>query len=370
MNNVENFEDFLGRMQGLLDDAKKKGHIIVRVEDLENAFPELKESEDELTWLTNYISDEAYSLSMDIRDYEDSIKLKKLRKALAWLEKQGKQEPKDKYTFNSTPRLLDMIEPTNKAKVYCHKLIDTLVKEGYTTDAKIVSDCLKQMNGKKVAMATMDEQKPIERKDFISIPFGAYDSELVSETITIPDGYVAIIEDNKIHIKREGKSAIEAIKEEKIDNVNKVEPKFKVGDWVINKFGDSWHIDSFDKKNYQVSDGKGNHNYFPISKQEEMRLWTIEDAKDGDVICYKDEISLYKHDIKNCTKQETTFGGFVYHCCYDGKRFITDSFYFLTKQDKIDVYPATKEQRDLLFQKMKEADYEWDSENKKPIKKK
>lgn len=46
----------------------------------------------------------------------------------------------------------------------------------------------------------------------------------------------------------QGKSALEAIKEEKVDN----EPKFKVGDWVVNKFGDSYHIDSLDKKNYQV----------------------------------------------------------------------------------------------------------------------
>lgn len=144
---------------------------------------------------------------------------------------------------------------------------------------------------------------------------------------------------------------------------------FHKGDWVVNKFGDSWHIDSLDKKNYQVSDGKGNYNYFPISKQDEMHLWTIQDAKDGDIICYRDEISLYKNEIENCNKQDTTFGGFVYYCCYDGKRFITNSFYLLTGQDEIDIYPATKEQRDLLFQKMKEAGYEWDTK-KKELKKK
>lgn len=65
---------------------------------------------------------------------------------------------------------------------------------------------------------------------------------------------------------------------------DKIEPKFKVGDWVVNKFGDSWHIDSFDKKIYQVSDEKGNYNYFPISKQDEMYLYTLQDVKDGDVL--------------------------------------------------------------------------------------
>lgn len=69
-----------------------------------------------------------------------------------------------KYTFKSIPRLLDMIEPSQKAKyycqmrIYCQMLIDTLTKEGYNTDAKIVDECLKRMNGEKVGMATMDEE--------------------------------------------------------------------------------------------------------------------------------------------------------------------------------------------------------------------
>lgn len=74
---------------------------------------------------------------------------------LDWLEKQGEQK---EYTFKSLPRLLDMIEPTSKAKAYCQKLIDALVKEGYTTDAKIVGECLKAMNGENVPMAIMDEE--------------------------------------------------------------------------------------------------------------------------------------------------------------------------------------------------------------------
>ncbi len=97
-------------------------------------------------------------------------------------------------------------------------------------------------------------------------------------------------------------------------------------------------------------------------------MWSIKDAKNGDVICYKDEISLYKHDIKNCTKQETTFGGFTYYCCYDGKILVIDCLYSLTEQDKMDIHPATKEQRELLFSKMKEAGYEWSDKDRKLIK--
>ena len=46
MSETEKFEDFLDKMQGLLDNAKKQGHIIVRTEDLENTFSELNESKD------------------------------------------------------------------------------------------------------------------------------------------------------------------------------------------------------------------------------------------------------------------------------------------------------------------------------------
>lgn len=45
------------------------------------------------------------------------------------------------------------------------------------------------------------EQKPIEREEFISIPFGT-DSELIEEIIRIPKGYVATIEGQKVYIKK------------------------------------------------------------------------------------------------------------------------------------------------------------------------
>jgi hypothetical protein len=70
------------------------------------------------------------------------------------------EEPasKDKFTFTSLPRLLDRIKPTDRAKWYSSRLADALEKEGYITDAKIVRESIKIMNGEKVPMATMDEE--------------------------------------------------------------------------------------------------------------------------------------------------------------------------------------------------------------------
>ena len=54
---------------------------------------------------------------------------------------------KDCIVFKSIPRLLDMLEPTDRVKWYADKLADALEKEGYSTDAKIVRESIKIMNG-------------------------------------------------------------------------------------------------------------------------------------------------------------------------------------------------------------------------------
>ena len=80
-----------------------------------------------------------------------------VKKAVEALRRQ--EEPvSDRFAFKAIPRLLEMIEPTDRAKAYTAKLADTLEVEGYSTDAKIIRESLKIMNGEKVPMATMDEE--------------------------------------------------------------------------------------------------------------------------------------------------------------------------------------------------------------------
>ena len=85
MDNAKKFEDFLSRIQGLLDNAKKQGHIIIRVEDLENTFPELKESEDErireaLIALLKFGLKDDSAIAPGFNETKEQ--------AIAWLEKQ------------------------------------------------------------------------------------------------------------------------------------------------------------------------------------------------------------------------------------------------------------------------------------------
>ena len=87
------YDEALNRAKLLKYNPKKVLFECENIPVSDYIFPELKEDEDELTWLKNYISEEAYYLSMDIRDNKDSIKLQKLQKSLAWLEKQAADKP-------------------------------------------------------------------------------------------------------------------------------------------------------------------------------------------------------------------------------------------------------------------------------------
>lgn len=254
------------------------------------------------------------------------------------LEKLREQKPKDKYTFNSIPRLLEMIKPTGRAKAYCQKLIDSLLQEGYATDAKIVSDCLKQMNGEQVAMAVMDEQKPVE--------WSREDEQSLNACLGyIPDEFLRRWLMDVIHVKYD-KPADKA--------EPKYVPKFHEGDWVIGGLtkNEPRQIAEVTEEGYKTTYG----GWIGSSFEKDLHLWTIQDAKDGDVICSGQIILLFK-------KWEDSDWNFVIAYAgidVSGKLQITNGHWLIAN----DSHPATKEQRDILFQKMYEAGYEWDSERK------
>jgi len=141
-----------------------------------------------------------------------------------------------------------------------------------------------------------------------------------------------------------------------------VEP-FKVGDWIasIDDEGDvsTEKIVSFTRNKVLLVDTNGCHAEYPKSELNGYHLWTIADAKDGNVLAYQDEIF-----IARIARGLSVNVAIDYDCCYDGNSFILDSFYSLTVEELKRVYPATKEQRDMLFKKIKEAGYQWDADKK------
>lgn len=139
---------------------------------------------------------------------------------------------------------------------------------------------------------------------------------------------------------------------------DKVEPKFKVGDWITNEEY-VWQIDEVKRENYLLIDSEGNLFAEEIAKiDSEFHLWATTDAKDGDVLAFdNDNIVIFK-DLYNYTS-------FHSYC------HIEDGIFDFSTDELPDWWedegfkPATKEQRDLLFRKMKETGFEWNAEKKK-----
>lgn len=253
-----------------------------------------------------------------------------------------------------------------------------------------------------------------EKKN-IEIPFGAFDSELGCFEYTIPDGYEAEIKDGKV-IVRKAESEDEKIRGAIIDHLKdhnltewlawlekqgdkdklieelgeykakyiqevlqkhleeqkpfdyenaniqqkdfapKIEPKFKVGDWLVHKdlVGVTCCITQIHAPHYYLTN---NNSFIKFGEEDNYRPWTIEDAKDGDVLVASDDsIFLFKgtiycaciHYVALATNGAVKFNEGLEHCWETSRA----------------VHPATKEQRELLFQKMYEAGYEWGAEKK------
>ena len=168
-------------------------------------------------------------------------------------------------------------------------------------------------------------------------------------------------------------------KKEKQDEqkpADKVEPKFKVGDYVVDEDDNCAYQIECVMEN--VPSGEFSYDlvgggYFPSTKKN-YHLWTIQDAKDGDVLhsigWHNDCIFIFngldnwKFDEPNGDRAVATG-----YCCLSVS---ADKMEFgIQGPDCIEVNtvkPATKIQRDLLFQKMKEVGYGWSDKDRKLIK--
>ena len=285
---------------------------------MEEIFTELKESEDDK------IRKEIISI---LRNAYWTSNKNRFNELVAWLEKQGEQKPC--MVQWKGDNLKEVISFTGKDKNFGKWFKSFEEYEKYVHEH---NNIFKLFN---------------ENGNHYEIPVGAW-------IVKTPDGY---------------NIASNAVLKQK--HADTIEPRFKVGDWVVNKFGDSWHIDSFDKKNYQVSDGKGNYNYFPISKQDEMHIWTIQDAKDGDMLSFYTEyrgnkmlqVGIIKKYVGKRGGCSNTFKMYV-GVNWDNNLQIGKYMGCSLNIECSDIHPATKEQRDFLFKKLKESGYKWNTETK------
>ena len=144
-----------------------------------------------------------------------------------------------------------------------------------------------------------------------------------------------------------------------IEGINKVKPKFKVGDWITDGDLHCKISDILDDR-YIVDTKFKKRSAIPFRRENNYHLWTIEDAKDGDVLVASDgSIFLFK--------------GTIDYACIHYVALATDGTVVFNEglehfwENSTAVHPSTKEQRDLLFQKMKDNGYEWNADKKELI---
>ena len=140
---------------------------------------------------------------------------------------------------------------------------------------------------------------------------------------------------------------------------DKIEPKFNVGDWVVFN-GLVLYVKEVVNGFYITISKGGIPNSYDWNIDNIARLWTIQDAKDGDILATS--VGAFIYNGNN--------GGGSYPGSYCGINTLGNfkmgvEHHWTCKK----VYPATKEQRDALMKAMNDAGYEWNAE-KKELKKK
>ena len=145
-----------------------------------------------------------------------------------------------------------------------------------------------------------------------------------------------------------------------------VEPKFKVGDWIISSvLGTARIIGVNDSNEYQLEYIDSKQKFSSIDYVNyAYDKWTIQDAKDGDIIRLGTVTAIFKKYIS----QEKC----ICYCsfCKDG------GFEIPIENGEDNVYgcynatPVTKEQCDSFMKVMNDDGYEWDIKKKELNKKK
>lgn len=142
----------------------------------------------------------------------------------------------------------------------------------------------------------------------------------------------------------------------KVDNANKVEPKFHESEWIV--WENQYYKVNYNGCGYELVDQNGLKTSLEYGTVDEnAHLWDItKDAKDGDLIYVGTEekgIQAIFHEYKN---------GTIFFYCYLCGDFAQGGYMPIGSIEL--AYPLQKIHYNRFFQKMKEAGYEWNAEKK------
>ena len=338
-------EDVRKFMQYIEKQAKAYGEDIKRTnksydnEITEEIFPELKENKDERI-------KKAIIEFFESEDDNTTYSLVQKKDIIAWLEKQGKEEYALKsFKDEDVRKFMQYIEKQAKAYefnlpnrsydiyAFAKDILVWLEKQGEQTSSQtnertwlyLVSDVLTWKDG---IGQYLDDPRVQELAKRL---YSEYAQKLYNPSVLSNSSNTG---------KDEQKSA------------DKIESKFHKGDWItIDK--PCQIINIHDNGNYivQYCDDEKTHELSKNFCESYFHFWTIQDAKDGDIIHFGTVTAIFKKYIgrEKC----------ICYCsfCKDG------GFEIPIKNGEDNVYgcynatPATKEQRDALMKAMNDAGY-------------
>ena len=313
----------------------------------EEIFPELKESEYERIR-------KAIIEFFESEDDNTTYSLVRKKDIIAWLEKQGKEEYALKsFKDEDVRKFMQYIEKQAKAYEF------NLPNRSYDIYA-FAKDLL-------VWLENQGEKATSQTNERAWL-------YLVSDVLTWKNGIGQYLDDPRVQelTKRLCSEYVQKLYNPSVlsnpsktgknerQSDDKIEPRFKVGDWVIfttsgNK-GNLYQVEKKGNYEYTLMNNHGCSFCLSFSNEELIREWTIQDANDGDIIHFGTVTAIFKKYIgrEKC----------ICYCsfCKDG------GFEIPIENGEDNVYgcynatPATKEQRDVLIKAMNDAGYKWDIE--------
>lgn len=295
---------------------------------VEHIFPDLQENEDERI-RKSIIS----VLKGEIR----YISIEDTNKYVTWLEKQGEK----KSDFSNIRIWKYIVDAVLTEKDGIGQYLDN-------PDTERIAKKLQEKYGN-IEKQGECSWKPTEEQ-FEALDY-AYNSYPDTEKGNYYEGVLAglIADLHKLYEKQDENKP-----------TDKVESKFHEGEWIIHQGTENiYQVVACVDNQYQLKYGDN----YTVQKCTDVdrcaRLWDItKDAKDGDVLTNGEFIVIFKQIVEPKYRQHIeAYIGLDLGCNIQ----VTSKSWSLGIDRAI---PATKEQRDLLFQKMKDAGYEWNSEKK------
>ena len=359
--------DYEKKYKEALERAKEKYTKCYSPALLDYIFPELKSEDVEIRRsiirnLKRYIK--CIKDGYDASSAKDFV-VKEIEKQIAWLEKQGKQKPtlpKWKYKNDNTPLLRDSLI-LNKYGCVAKSPSGAFVNDVWVIDydelAKLPKEELEKQGEQETLCDKCRKEHPSHScQDITELGRCSVEHEQDTDNSYCQENCKGFQETGKCFADGDCKAKREA------ESNDKNEPKFHEGDWVIYNNDICQIVKREEGCNILVTQ-------FGVEKEpvnernlSTAKLWDISDANEGDVLFHSDSASngifIFKEIIdKGFAK------GVICYCDYDSEdHFCLGEHHTCCWTDAKILYPATKEQRDTLFAKMKEAGYAFDFEKK------